>query len=309
MILPLDRSQLKVEKDNLIVHIPSSNNTAAIKENAKAFNESAIEWEDIESAIEWEDRQEAGSNFKFKSEHYIQNIVANVWESKEPLYQCSGCEQIYWWGKEPGQSAVRAEKLVSRLVELADDVYAAKEQRRRERGRTSNNFVSSQAKRLSPYAQQNTLYNPALDEQFSRLRLCISRCKILGVENNLLKNASLTNSLAGHQVNIPCMHNDIIYWPNERFKFRNVFSEFASTNTTDDFDGCIDYIFYYQAQSKVQVKYQPVIQEGLNMVHCQMQIGLVTIDYCIASLFLIENCIHKEWVKHTQSVMLIVGMK
>ena len=35
MILPLDRSQLKVEKDNLIVHIPSSNNTAAIKENAK----------------------------------------------------------------------------------------------------------------------------------------------------------------------------------------------------------------------------------------------------------------------------------
>ena len=61
------------------------------------------------------------------------------------------------------------------------------------------------------------------------------------------------------------MHNDVIYWPNESFKFRNVFPEFASTNTTDDFDGCIDYIFYYRAQSDVQIKYQPVIQEGLNI--------------------------------------------
>ena len=32
--------------------------------------------------------------FKFQSEHYIQNIVANVWESKEPLYQCSGVSKF-----------------------------------------------------------------------------------------------------------------------------------------------------------------------------------------------------------------------
>ena len=125
MILPLDRSQLKVEKDNLIVHIPSSNNTAAIKENAK---------HSMKVPLDGRTDRKQDQIFKFQSEHYIQNIVANVWESKEPLYQCSGCEQIYWWGKEPGQSAVRAEKLVSRLVELADEVICgegAKEKRER----------------------------------------------------------------------------------------------------------------------------------------------------------------------------------
>ena len=255
MIVPLDRSQLKVEKDNRIVHIPSSSNTDAIKENVKST---------MKVPLDGRTDRKQDQIFKFQSEHYIQNIVANVWESNEPLYQCSGCEQIYWWGKEPGQSAVRAEKLVSRLVDLADEVYTVKEEKRRERRRTPNNFVSSQAKRLSPYTKKNTLHNSALDEQFSRLKLRISLCKSPSFNNSLLKRTSLTGAFAGYQVNIPCMPNDILFWPNERFKFRTVFSEFASTNTTDEFDGCIDYIFFYHSQSKVRIKYQPVIQEGLN---------------------------------------------
>ena len=53
------------------------------------------------------------------------------------------------------------------------------------------------------------------------------------------------NNNKRRNISIPIVDDDLIYCPNNRFLFKNPFIDQASTNTTEDFDGCIDYLLYF----------------------------------------------------------------
>ena len=233
--------------------------------------------------------------FKFQSENYVQNIVSSVFESEEPLYQCSGCDQIYWWGKKPGQSAVRAEKLVKNLVKLADEVYKRKEEQAKKVADYYNSsknkcfLPAQQLKRISSLEESKMLYKPDMDEQFSRSTLWLLQNNILVSSMGDGNGKNNKNKLS---ISIPIVNDDLIYYPNTNFLYKNPFGETnSSTNTTDTFDGCIDYLLYFdgnRSSSSIKAHPRDTILKGINdgklpnrhwpsdhrLLSCEFDIGL-----------------------------------
>ena len=102
MILPLDRSQLIINNDSGVVRLPSSNNNQEKTHKSSFLNSYGMRKPNAQQQQNLSPRDNGRTDtkqdriFKFQTENYVQNIVSSVFESDEKLFQCSGCEQIYW---------------------------------------------------------------------------------------------------------------------------------------------------------------------------------------------------------------------
>ena len=102
MILPLDRSQLIINNDSGVVRLPSSNNNQEKTDKSSFLNSYGMRKPNAQQQQNLPPRDHGRTDtkqdriFKFQTENYVQNIVSSVFESDEKLFQCSGCEQIYW---------------------------------------------------------------------------------------------------------------------------------------------------------------------------------------------------------------------
>ena len=102
MILPLDRSQLIINNDSGVVRLPSSNNNQEKNHKSSFLNSYGMRKPNAQQQQNLSPRDHGRTDtkqdriFKFQTENYVQNIVSSVFESDEKLFQCSGCEQIYW---------------------------------------------------------------------------------------------------------------------------------------------------------------------------------------------------------------------
>ena len=158
-----------------------------------------------------------------------QEIPDEVLSSAETLYQCGGCLQVYWWGEKMatskgvgrGNSSVRAELLVTHLAELAQGVLDAKREKKERLLREMK----------TPCLRREDHYVAKYDEQFASLQFI------------LLKHSTPTPK-ACRTVTIDLVPDELLHHPEENFHLQNAFPKHESTNTTHEFDGCIDHIFY-----------------------------------------------------------------
>ena len=164
-----------------------------------------------------------------------QEIPVEIFNSEEPLYQCSGCKQVYWWGDlsvKKGASALRAEKLVTTLARLAKEVNEKK-----------RSAVAVPAPSVGASTDGWT-YLPTYDEQYFSVYYAIAKFKRHTRPSDPSHDGGNGFLGPGHLMNCETVDGDAMDASSPSFTFKTAFPNHQSTNTTSQFDGCIDYLFY-----------------------------------------------------------------